>query len=46
MSKGRKLATFATEVTLVKGQSLGGDRVDFYICPNCGYIELYREKLS
>ncbi len=45
MEKGRRLATFTTEVSLVKGSSLAGDSIDVYICPRCGYIELYREKL-
>ena len=45
MEKGKKLATFTTEVTLVKGQNLVGDNIDVYVCLNCGYIELYREKL-
>jgi len=45
MEKGRKLASFTTEVSLVKEGNLVGDNILVFFCPNCGYIELYREKL-
>lgn len=39
--KGKSSATFTTEVTSVECPSLVGDGIDVYVCPNCGYMELY-----
>lgn len=45
MEKGWKLYILS-KVTLVKDESLIGDDIDVHVCPNCGYIELYRESVA
>jgi predicted RNA-binding Zn-ribbon protein involved in translation (DUF1610 family) len=39
----RRLASY-TEITLKKEEEYIGDSVLPFYCPDCGYIELYREE--
>ncbi|HVO85570.1 MAG TPA: hypothetical protein VMT06_00440 [Candidatus Eisenbacteria bacterium] len=45
MERGWKLYALS-KVTLVKDESLTGDSIDVYVCPNCGHIELYKETVA
>jgi predicted nucleic-acid-binding Zn-ribbon protein len=33
-----------TEITVAKENQPVGDYIDVFMCMNCGYIELYKEK--
>jgi len=43
MKKGFRLVSF-TEITVAKEGQHVGDYIDVFMCQNCGFIELYKEK--
>lgn len=43
MEKGTRFVSF-TEITLAKEGQYVGARIIPFVCKNCGYIELYKEK--
>ena len=43
MKKGFRLGSY-TEITVAKEGEIVGDYIDVFMCQNCGFIELYKEK--